>query len=617
MRTLSKGSMKKDLPIFYYLEHWLYVIEYVNNQYQHILSPDIKKFIHDFYRLDKSSQALFTRTINKKKHVFSVDVFEYGEIDDIQSASSILIAQGFFKNPEIDSLLDVFQSLTLKDLKSLIESNAIFLKKGMSTKAKLIAELSEFYQQNAYRELPFKLESFVINNYLGCVEVIQYLYFGNLKNNTSQFALRDLGVVKSKKKRIASQNYKSIVDVKNEIFLEQVVLKLGRKNIIELGSEHQSKLLSLIPSTRKAKKLKGDALLLLAKIKIKKGLTEEAFSHLKNSNHPQSDIDFIKLAIKKRSQDELQKILEDYIDNPPNDETYYFAIDCYARLFKGASLKENTLVLKESETIFLDEAFKSSPEWGAVQHYQRLGFRAYRTENKFWRCLFRLVFWDVLFEGDEVYSSEFDRLPQAVINNTFYSQFKQQINDTLHKIEKGQGFHRLLKNLTAHMGQPNGIFRSSWINIEAITTFFENADNQAISQMLRLIAENYLQMRDGYPDMMLLDKNGLQFVEIKAEGDVIRQNQMVRMKQLSNIGIQTKVIKVHYFFNPEQPYTVVDIETTGGKSGLHRITEIAAIKMVNNQVIDKWHTLINPERHIPKNITKLTGISNDDSRATS
>ena len=58
-------------------------------------------------------------------------------------------------------------------------------------------------------------------------------------------------------------------------------------------------------------------------------------------------------------------------------------------------------------------------------------------------------------------------------------------------------------------------------------------------------------------------------------------------------------------------YAIVDIETTGANRGGNKITEIAIIITDGTVVIDKFSTLINPERSIPVNITYLTGITND------
>ena len=56
-------------------------------------------------------------------------------------------------------------------------------------------------------------------------------------------------------------------------------------------------------------------------------------------------------------------------------------------------------------------------------------------------------------------------------------------------------------------------------------------------------------------------------------------------------------------------YIVLDLETTGLSKYKHKITEIAAIKFKDNEIVDKFHTLINPKVKIPSFITKLTGIN--------
>lgn len=58
-------------------------------------------------------------------------------------------------------------------------------------------------------------------------------------------------------------------------------------------------------------------------------------------------------------------------------------------------------------------------------------------------------------------------------------------------------------------------------------------------------------------------------------------------------------------------YAIVDIETTGGLTGRDRITEIAIVVYDGSNIIDKFETLINPERSIPVEITRITGITNE------
>ncbi len=58
-------------------------------------------------------------------------------------------------------------------------------------------------------------------------------------------------------------------------------------------------------------------------------------------------------------------------------------------------------------------------------------------------------------------------------------------------------------------------------------------------------------------------------------------------------------------------YAIVDIETTGGNASWSRITEIAIIVHDGKEIIDRYETLINPEKNIPLAIFALTGINNE------
>jgi len=57
-------------------------------------------------------------------------------------------------------------------------------------------------------------------------------------------------------------------------------------------------------------------------------------------------------------------------------------------------------------------------------------------------------------------------------------------------------------------------------------------------------------------------------------------------------------------------YAIIDIETTGGKFNEEGITEIAIHKFDGKKVIDKFISLVNPEKEIQPFVVKLTGINN-------
>lgn len=57
-------------------------------------------------------------------------------------------------------------------------------------------------------------------------------------------------------------------------------------------------------------------------------------------------------------------------------------------------------------------------------------------------------------------------------------------------------------------------------------------------------------------------------------------------------------------------YAVLDIESTGGKFNEEGIMEIAIHRFDGHQVVDKFMSLVNPEREVQPFVSKLTGINN-------
>lgn len=56
---------------------------------------------------------------------------------------------------------------------------------------------------------------------------------------------------------------------------------------------------------------------------------------------------------------------------------------------------------------------------------------------------------------------------------------------------------------------------------------------------------------------------------------------------------------------------VFDTETTGLSPNKDRIIEIGAIKYMNGVPVEKFHSYVNPECHIPENVSKINHITDD------
>ena len=80
------------------------------------------------------------------------------------------------------------------------------------------------------------------------------------------------------------------------------------------------------------------------------------------------------------------------------------------------------------------------------------------------------------------------------------------------------------------------------------------------------------------------------------------------MKHFNNYYFATKFTDIK-----DETFCIVDIETNGSNIDKHQIIEIAALKIKNMQIIDKFDSFVKCHE-INENITQITGISVEDTK---
>ena len=141
------------------------------------------------------------------------------------------------------------------------------------------------------------------------------------------------------------------------------------------------------------------------------------------------------------------------------------------------------------------------------------------------------------------------------------------------------------------------------------------SDLDAITPPAELVKQAF---KWGHPAVAITDHGNVQaFPEIMNTVDKIRKdNPDTKFKPI--YGMEA------YFVNNEAPVIegctswgiddeliVFDTETTGLSAAECRLTEIGAVKLRNMEIVDEFRTFVDPEMHIPEDITKLTGITDE------
>jgi len=601
-----------DLPQYYYHTHFCEMLDVIDQHYAVILNPNALDFLNTFGALSFTAQCAYIRIAGRKGHVFDIEKFNYPEIQNLDQAINELRLEGFVC-PITQTDKDHYLNAITKDalIQHMRQALCTVAFKPSWTKPRLLEIANQYIHFDALN-IP---KSYISQGRIEALHYLLFLFFGRIETTLQPFTLRDLGLVKA-------SNYDSNITARFDTQEEAESVYFYEKALHDFRHGTDETTAHLIdnvenwPSIAGSRsEIKRDKLLYqlgglserLTDIETALSLYQQGQSDLCNERE-------IRLLYKRNKDNDRTHVktrLEEMIDNPCSDGEHDFACDFYSQKFKKKKTSAVTDMLRCAETLSIDEAFKGSPERAAKLYYENEGYFVSRTENAPWRLLFGLLFWDRLF-GIKAKSihSPFERLPSSLKSGEFYDIHKEAIEQTLETLnDKGRTLITLLKTATQNHGTPNGIFRWRTKGLETLQMLVKYAPSDGLKNMMRLMAQNYETQKVGYPDLMRLKDGKLSFIEVKSEGDVIRRNQLTRMRQMKTHSFDVDIAKLNWIVDPQQIYVVVDIETTGGRASTHRVTEIGAVKIQGGEVIDEWQSLINPQRSIPASITRLTGIS--------
>jgi DNA polymerase-3 subunit epsilon len=317
-----------------------------------------------------------------------------------------------------------------------------------------------------------------------------------------------------------------------------------------------------------------------------------------------------RLAYARGERDNVAAMLSEMLDSPACEEELLFAQDFQARKYGRKRTALITDLLRSGPERGIDESYRDIPEEGVANWYRARGARVYYSENRLWRRLFGVIFWEMLFNRENAaLHNDFEKRPRDLDNGTFYRRHEADIEQVLQSFDDVHGLHRRLLNTVAReYGKANSIFRWAPDILDMLRDCLFALPTRGLAEMMRRMAQDFRGNCSGYPDLLVIENSSARFVEVKAEGDQLRRNQLKQITALERAGIPVAVDRIKWSLDPDQSYVVVDIETTGRRGGSNRITEIGAVRMRGDKIIDTWHHLINPGRSIPASITRLTGI---------
>jgi DNA polymerase III subunit epsilon len=611
-------SFPAVLPTRYYLDHFVEMLDFVVSKYDHALDESHRRFVDDFRRLDLDARCLYVRLTNRKGDVFRCEYLKYDEIASIPATLDRLRAAGFIRSPRKEDFTALLALKSRVDLVALIKEQT-----GDGTPA--FARLSSIRKADLVAQADIHLEfrscfpdnegdGYFVQDRCEEIDFLLFLYFGKRQRGLTNFALRDIGLMRTAGFKTGFTARFESGDVARAAFQYSGILsRLERPdyNLISgLAEEAPSWPVIDDPEVDTARHralyVLGRELERVAEIPVALGIYQL-------SDQFPSTERAVRLLLQLERREDAQALLLRLIENPSCDEELIFAEDFHERKFHRKKVGRLTAMLREAPVIGLDESGRERAETSAVRYYERAGAEAFHAENVVWIQLFGLLFWDLLFESDQAaFHNPFEFRPQDLNSGVFLQRNREAFTDRLALLDDPPLAIACLRDTWDRLvSTPNALVPWYEDVFTWVCRLVELAPRGGLAPVLEAMAENHRANRSGFPDLIVVEKGQLRFVEIKAEGDQIRRNQLVQIERLKRAGFDVEMVKVRWTVDPDQEYVVVDLETTGGNPSSNRITEIGAVKVRGGEIIGEWSTLVNPERSIPKFVVGLTGITDE------
>ena len=600
----------RPLPTFYYHEHFVEMLEFVTRHYAHALLEEHVRFACDFRSLGREAQCLYVRLVNRKGRVFARNRIRYPELGSGDQLVAELRRAGWVGEPDGQYFDDVLGFLTRAEIYDVVLARVAGVARSMK-KSELVAFVREHMDPEEFMST-LDTDRILVQKRVDLVRYFLFLYFGRIRNSLSQFTMRDLGLVRT---QTFNETYEPRFNDREEAlehyFYAARLSELERRHHDQLAPLAESAAHWPAPNFPGSTSLRDKLAFKLGRVAERAGDMATALVFYRVGESAECSERLVRMLLAAGDREAAREHLEICLDEPRSDEEWLFARDLYEQKFNKKRTTTLTDVLRAAEMVDIDESRSGAPERAVAEYFEKQGLQAFRTENLLWRTFFGLLFWDDLFTGDEVkMHSPFEFLPAVLASGRFYEEQGERVETRLEGLrQKASAKLELLKTSARNYGTPNGVFRWRQSGNDAVFALLDHAPHDALAEMLLRMCRDYKNSRYGYPDLMLVDDDGIRFVEVKTEGDQLRRNQLLRLQQLRDAGFRADVVRVRWVLDPEQDYVVVDVETTGGRGENHRVTEIGAVKVRGGRVVDRFQTLLNPQRSIPPNIVRLTGIS--------
>lgn len=563
-----------ELPEGYYLTNFESLCEFVYARYEDLLTPEERAFRVDFRALEDSAKRLYVRLLMRKGNCFRTEKLSYADVTGLSDALATLANQGFIRPASGEDVTELLEVCTKPEVLNWLASQTAathFLPKWRSEKkAALVAAVVEWLSAHPTENQSF-LSAFpaLILQRTEAFDVYKLLYFANLRQDLTEFVLRDLGIYTYVPYPLnrAARFFHTRPQIEAHLAYYALSAELDEEAAKSVERLHEvGERLARLPDTdrlihRRTVRM-GNR---LARQLERLGETEKAQAcYARLDQHPARERQVRILAQNHHFQAALN-LCQTMLAAPWCEEERLFALAfghrtwtrwqkeaipdnsaspddsglpagyaaCFAKPEKLCSPLVRSLVLPLADSV----------ELAVADHYGD----AWYVENSLFNGLLGLAIWDLVFaDVPGAFFNPFQVMPLDFNEPDFMVQRDHLWNPLQAKLkEPGHLAELVQRNYQAHYGQVNPLVFWPALTEPLLEMALARIPPPHLLAVFDRLLEDLPNHRSGLPDLIRFpDSGGYELVEVKGPGDRLQNNQARWM---------------HFFARESIPHALVNV----------------------------------------------------------
>lgn len=551
----SADSATPKLPAFYYLDNFVRVLERVYRVYDDLLSSPERKFYRVLTELPQESVALYVRLLSRKGLLFRAAKLNYPEITNTNAALQALNDSGLISTSTTAMLESLFPLFTKAEWLAYLATQG---HSGLSQckKAVLYERLRSLSPQGT-QALVDMHETLLSLNSSELFNTFKLLYFGNGRQDLTDFVLRDLGLFQYENYRLEKNT--RLFDNRAQIDTMLHYYNLGDvlENLSELTAPQLIKIAQQLPTLMRPQSLAERTInrrmqrlrITIARQLERLNACEEALAIYRGCEQAPSRERQVRIMHRFGDNPAALQLCEQLLESGSEAETVFaqqFRVKLIKALGQPVTKAGNFKAIEQ--TLFLAHRDTLSVEQNAAQYFASEGPCLF-LENQLFLGLFGLVFWPVIFaEVRGAFSNEFQFAPHDLYHDDFLELRQTEFQQAWHTLENWHECPELCcRFFIEKYGIANSFVVWSALDETILQLALQRIPLAHWQCIFKRVWRDLRENRNGFPDLVHFpDSGAYQLIEIKGPGDRLQKNQNRWLAYFEQHNIPYQVVYVQW-----------------------------------------------------------------------